>query len=274
MFNVKKELNLQNIYLKISEEDILNQILPETKTGRFFSIRGEKNKSACISKYNGKLYIKDFGDPLQPKAETWYQYIGRQNNWNTNTIEGYLQVLNWANIKFNCNLEEPDFTSIDNSKKFLPSNTKPIIYSTQEAKKDVKLEIKRRKWEQRDLDYWNQFGLTKEWLISKKIFPLECYWLTNPNTDNIRRKFNTSNKLTYVYPYYRKKVTKTFMYKIYSPLETSFKWLSNIDSSVVENARFIKKPRENCIIQSSLKDVGVMEYFRDTYGIFRDYDFN
>jgi len=271
MFEIKPNLCLNNIYKKISEEDIIRHLFPNIKLKSFFSLRNETNKSESIKEYRGKLYIKDFGDAYQNKAETWYQYIARINNWNTKTTEGFLLALNWANKEFNLNLEEPNLSYLNNF-NYKPDNstnyTKSLLY---DSKNKVIIEIKRRDWNKKDLDYWYQFGLTLEWLKGKNIAPISHLWLTNPNKDNIRKYIDISKKMSFVYPYYYE--GDIFMYKIYSPLELNFKWLSNVNKNVIENWRFIVNRRKHLIIQSSLKDIGVMEYFRDNFNIFKDYDF-
>jgi hypothetical protein len=267
MYQIKPSLTLNNIHKRKSEEDIIQYLFPSAKKNNSFSIRKEKLNSANITEFRGKLYIKDFGDPTQPKAETWYQWIARDKGWDCSTTEGFLKALNWANITFKLGLQEPTFQTNTQINKII----KPIIQEFNRERLPVKIEVSRTNWNKKYLAYWEQFGITLEQLKSKNISPIKYLWITNPNKENIQQFIDVSNRLTYIYPYYWDKAT--FMYKVYSPLEKQFKWLSNANSHVIENWRFIKEHRKNLIIQSSLKDIMVMEYFRDNYGIFKDYDF-
>ena len=268
MFTVKPKLCLNNIYKQISEEQILKHLFPYAKKNTQFSIRSEKNKSASIIEYRGRLYIKDFGDSSQPKAETWYQYVARINGYSINTTQSFLLSLHWANSQFNLNLEKPYFHNLASTKKIVTIKEDKEF---QRERLPVKIEVQRGKWTKKYLDYWKQFNLDNEWLNSKYIAPLNFFWVTNPNKDGIRYEIDCRSKITFCY-YYGKE-NGVNMYKIYSPLEINFKWVSNVNSHIIENWRFLKTYRENVIIQSSLKDIGVMEYFRDVYGIFKEYDF-
>lgn len=268
MYDVKLELNLANIYKKIDEISIINHLIPNIKK-KGFSIREEQQASAHLREYRGKLYIKDFGDSSQPKAETWYQYIARLHGWNCNTIEGYLKSLNWANKEFKLNLAEPIIDPTFNYNKKSIHSIQSLQSSSYESKNRVKLEIKTCKWSKTHLDYWNMFGISISQLKKKNIFPIDYYWITNPNKDNKTIRIDCTNKITFAYVYYEE--DEIFMYKIYSPLD-SYKWISNVNCNVIENWRFIKKPKPNLIIQSSLKDIMVMEFFRDNYNIFKTYD--
>lgn len=273
MFNSKQELSLNNIYKKLSEETIISTIIPGAKKNTFFSIRNEKNTSASISEYNGKLYIKDFGDASQDKAETWYQLVARKNGWNIDTREGFLKSLNWANKQFNLNLQEPNMATVRNFKSEVGSNTHRLITPLKSSKLPVKIEVKRSTWTEDSLNFWNQFDISKNKLESKHVAKLDYFWLTNPNKDNIRRRFDCRSQLTFVYPYYRRN-DGTFMYKLYSPY-SKYKWVANVNSSVIENWRFINpsKRKPNLIIQSAFKDIMMCEEYRDNFGVFEEYDF-
>jgi hypothetical protein len=268
MFDIKPELNLANIYKKISEESIIYHIIPNIKK-RGFSIRNEKNASAHLREYRGKLYIKDFGDSTQNKSETWYQYIARLNGWNCNDREGFLKSLNWANEEFKLGLRMPFVDPTLNYNNNIISNINHESESHYESKNRVKLEIRICKWTKEHLDYWMMFGISISQLKEKNIFPIDYYWITNPSKNNRRIRIDCTKKLTFVYVYYEDE--GVFMYKIYSPLD-EFKWISNVNCNVIENWRFIKIRKPNLIIQSSLKDIMVMEFFRDNYNIFKDYD--
>jgi len=282
MFEIKPSLTISNIRKRISDFQIIQSIIPNASLNSNFKIRNESNSSASLMNNGNKIYIKDFGDPQQPKAETWYQYLCRTNGWGDDT-RGYFTALNWANQTFNLGLEEINTSNIVNN--FDNKYVKPVGYDIligSQSKLKTKIEVKRSRtngvinWKPADINYWKSFGLSIEKVESKHIDPLDYFWSTNPNKDNIKKMFDVRNILCYVYPYYRAE-DDTFMYKIYMPFGLNnnkhFKWVSNTDSSVIENLRFITKPNENLIIQSSLKDISVMEVYRDDYGLFTSYDF-
>jgi hypothetical protein len=264
---IKPSLCLKNIYKRISEDYIIAYLFPKAKKNNSFSIRKESLSSASIIEFKGKLYIKDFGDTNQPKAETWYQWVARNNGWDYSTTEGFLKALNWANLTFKLDLQEPTFYSKSTINKII----KPISQEYTRERLSVKIEVKRASWNKKYLAYWEQFGFNLENLKKEKIAPISHFWITNPNKDNIRKEIEVSNKLTYVYPYHRNK-EGLFMYKLYSPLDERFKWLSNVDSHVVDGGECLNNPRKNLMIQTSKKDRMIIEKFRDNYSIFKDYD--
>ena len=67
MFDVKKELNIENILEKISEYDIFKAYCPNFKDidKKFIAVlnrsKSESLPSANITYYRGKLWYKDFG---------------------------------------------------------------------------------------------------------------------------------------------------------------------------------------------------------------------
>lgn len=269
MFGIR--LCLNNIYKKVSDEDIFSVLAPNSKLGAFFSIRAERDKSASLKRTNGKLYLKDFGDPTQPKAETWNEFLARKEGWDIHTREGFINTLVWANRRFNLGLREPSTEDIaDYSSTYTGSVNRGFTGLKTYNKTPTVIRVKRRKWNKEDLAYWEQYGLSLEWLVSKNISPISHYWVIKGEDSKL---FYCTNKMTFVYTYYE--INGIFLYKLYSPLEINFRWISNVNANVIENWRFIDKNhrRKNLIIQSSLKDIGVMEHFRDTYNIFKDYDF-
>jgi len=250
-FLVKDNLNLSNIRNLVSEEDVFKHIFPNFKAlHQKFSIRNEKSPSCSIVKYGGVLFFKDFGDPNQDKAETWYQYIKRTKF--TDDLSGYKSALKWANKEFNLNLDDNvPFT-------YNPNPIVKVVERTTESLQHTKIEVRRRPFNKYDEEYWKQFSIPLSKLEEKGIAALSTFWITNFKKGGIRSEYNCNHGLSYVYPYYRGKHGE-FMYKIYQPLNKIFKWISNVDRSVVQNYPFIPKSGDLLIPQTSWKDIMVME---------------
>lgn len=268
MFDTRKELSLENVYEKISEESIFTHLIPNANFKTNFSVRSKNGGSASITSYGGKLYFKDFKDTMQPKAETWIQYVCRREGLNADTKEGYLKALDWINSAFNLGLKPLGDSVIVEQKFKLNTNYVKPNYEKETIK--TKIEVKRSNWTIKDLEYWNQFGITKEWLIRKRIAPISHYWITNPKKGNMRKLFEVGHKLAFVYPY-GKNENGVYIFKIYMP-GSDYKWVSNCGHDIIENWRFIKERKENLIIQSSFKDTIVMEIFRDDHLVLPNYD--
>ena len=108
-------------------------------------------------------------------------------------------------------------------------------------KEPVNIKIKIRPFSFVDLDYWGQYGITKDILEKFEVFSISNYWLNN-------ELYSVSyKKLCYAYHFNGK-------FKIYSPHSENHKWYTNCDSFVVQGWNQLKSDG-NLIITKSLKDV-------------------
>lgn len=114
---------------------------------------------------------------------------------------------------------------------------------------DSTINVKRREWEQHDLEYWREFGITKEWLEFADIYPISHKIVTK----NGRTYTFAAEK--YAYAYVEFKEGKTTI-KIYQPLvkDKSKKWFNKHDRSVISLWTKIPKEGKAVCICSSVKD--------------------
>lgn len=110
-----------------------------------------------------------------------------------------------------------------------------------------KIEVRVREWRRHDLDYWNSYGISSEWLKFGDIHP-------------ISHVFITKGKNTYMFPaekyayaYVERKDNKVSL-KIYQPFSKLHKWISKHDSSVWDLWTKLPENGEDLIITSSRKD--------------------
>jgi hypothetical protein len=249
---LKPSLTLTNVRSRLNEEDIFKRIFPNfKKIQHSFSVRKEKYPSCSIISYQGVLFFRDFGDPMQGKAETWYQYLERIKF--SIGIDGFKQALQWVNNEFDLGLDNEVTSS------YYPNPNINVVQATTESTRHTKIEVRRRPFNNDDKAYWKQFAIPLSKLEEKGIAALSTFWVTNFKKGGIKRQFDTRNTLSYVYPYYRGKHGE-FMYKIYQPLNKQFKWVSNVDITVVQNYPFIPAKGGDLLIpQTSWKDIMVME---------------
>lgn len=232
-------------YIK-NYRDIISQI-DEASLARFY-----------LSMDIGKKYKSFFRKDPNPSASLYYSSGNRlrYNDFRNNLSlpEVLQQVLNLSyndllkRISLDFNLED---IQIDHTfkKKYISAN----LYK--ETDNDVKtlIKIKKRPFELYDLEYWNQFGITLEWLNKANITPLEYFWIINKKGEFLFK----ANKLSYSYNYYWYK--KVFLRKIYQPEGKNDKWYSNINQTIVQNYKNLPKQDKNLIVTSSYKDVGTIE---------------
>lgn len=231
-----KPVDILNLNSVLSVPDIENRVfsfyIPDYARGSklFKSVfRSENNYSANIVKYNGTLFYKDFGEP---KALNFISFVRRL---------------------FNCSMDEA-LGRINQDlclgfESTVPVISNPIIISTGKPTENniISLSIKKRKWLEHDIEYWNQYHLKIEWLEEASIFPISHFFVERISGTTMCY----ADKYAYTFNYYYN--NGAFRRKIYQPYN-KFKWISNIDTTIVQNINNIPRFGENLIITKGLKD--------------------
>lgn len=117
-----------------------------------------------------------------------------------------------------------------------------------EIKKEIPLKCLKREWTKKDLEYWEDFGITLDILNFYNVVPTEAVYKGNKL---IWRNFPNNPIYTYVFPNEKKK-------KIYRPLEKNrkFKFLSSAEiSTVYQGYDQLPEKGDLLIITKSMKDV-------------------
>ena len=120
------------------------------------------------------------------------------------------------------------------------------IYKPQKLKDPVEREvvpikIKSRAWTKQDISFWESFGITRETLDYFKVVPISHYWYN----DEVR----VCRSMSFAYYF------APFCYKIYSPLETQFRFINN--SAEIQGWRQLPETGDLLVLAKSLKDVMV-----------------
>jgi hypothetical protein len=130
--------------------------------------------------------------------------------------------------------------------KITSKYAKPVL----DMKKHSLIQVKSRKWEKADLEYWAAFGISLDELRAEDVYCVKEWYL------NHRKQYIAPGELCFAYRYPEG-------FKIYYPTRTkeNGKWKSNISTSTVENIGCLK----NCskvLITKSKKDRMVLgKYF-------------
>lgn len=135
----------------------------------------------------------------------------------------------------------PNFSNSSTYRKSSIGNTPVHITSNSE------LEVRIRKWEDYDIEYWESYGVTLEWLKYADVYPVSHKVLIK---DGKKYTFKAEK---YAYVYVERKEGKITL-KLYQPYSKRFKWSSSIDRSVWGLWTKIPKYGDNLIISSSVKD--------------------
>lgn len=106
------------------------------------------------------------------------------------------------------------------------------------------LEVKRRKLTQEDLDWWNQYGISKTTLEYFKVTGLQTVWI---NKKIVYAR--TTNDPGYLYDF------MGGVYKAYFPKRLDYRFLSNTSSYIIQGYNQLPKKGKTLIITKALKDV-------------------
>lgn len=130
----------------------------------------------------------------------------------------------------------------------LGKNTNVFIKSEEplnfEELKHKEVKIKIRSWQNYDFKYWQQFGITSQILKSYNVVPVSLFYIDG--------EMYVADKYSYCYV---ERIDSELFYKIYQPLNKSFKWLGTFNEKIIQGYRQLPETGEFLIITKSLKDV-------------------
>lgn len=215
-----KQLSYEDILQYVSEEDIALYYLGVTSKSKMFSFyREETNPGYYLYYKNGRMMYYDCVE-----SRTLSRLIMEVNGWSFKDFIGNLKQ------DFSARLITPS-----KIKKLPKIESKP---------KHTEIKIKTRDWNQEDLNYWIQFGITKEILDTFNVKPISYYWIN----DFLYVAF----KYHYSYDFYTE--NGLFRRKLYAPLEKKKKWINN-GGAICQGESMLPYEGDLLIITKSLKDV-------------------
>jgi hypothetical protein len=244
-------------YVK-SYESVLQQV-DEIELARFY-----------LSMEPGRFYKSLFRDDKKPSATLYYNHAGKiQYNdfiYHYGLMYAIMEYHGWTYREFLIRVTK-DFNlqslMVDS---YIPTFNKVSVSMDSNIRKKTIIERKFREFEQHDLEFWNQYGITKEWLIhpAVKVRPISHFWIDNYKG----RRLIKADKHAYCYDYFE--YEDRFLRKIYQPYSRSAKWISNVVSGqggVCQLWETLpKEGRDLLIITSSLKDGGSI--YCNTFNVF------
>lgn len=220
-------INKKTLLNLVSETEIFKRYLHDPDlNSKFTNPLREDNNPDCsfyIARSSGELRFKDFA----------YGY-----NWS---------CIDVVMIKYNLKYQEAinkiliDFRILDID--YNEVNNNPIIITKpNEIKLETTIEIKKRRFNQLDIDYWGQYYLEPEDLYY--VYPTQHIWL------NKSRFYNYSDKdPAYAYGLGNNK------YKCYFPLRKTYRFIQS--GNYIQGLRLLPKQDDNpfLIITKAYKDV-------------------
>lgn len=209
------EFDIMRFYLNI---DVLPALINSP-------LRQDRNASVSIFSPDGvKVFYKDFGTGEHGSI---FDLLGRM--WNRTFSETITKI--WD-----------DIDKVKHNRINLNRTRRCVIHKSNSI-----LEVRTRQWFDYDMEYWNSYGISREWLEFGDVYPISHILITK---DNIT-KVIPAEKLAYVYV--ERKDGKVSL-KVYQPKSQRLKWLSKHDSSVWDLWSRLPDRGDTLFITSSRKD--------------------
>lgn len=225
-FGKSRATNYSMIYDEVSQLEIASAYLGIDRIPKLINSPLRKDGHASFGIYMGpenKVFYKDFatgesGDMVKLLTKLW----------NTDSYGVAERIYK-------------DF----NGKEKPKANLKRIYVKD---KSNVLIDVRVREWEKHDLEYWESYGISKEWLDYAEVYPISHKFIVTTYGPCV---FSADK---YAYAFVERKDNKVSI-KIYQPYNTDgFKWTSKNDGSVISLWTKIPQTGDKLVICSSLKD--------------------
>ena len=211
----------EGLTARISEVQIAKKCLNLTKIPCLTKspFREDKKPSFGVYEKDGRVYCKDFAT---------------NEFWN-------LQILL-------CSLYNLDNNSlcehIINNHSFISDIKIGYSYTSNKNKNLTIIKSTKIKWMSYDLEYWNKYGISRDWLEWANVHPISYFFINN--------QIYAADKYAYVYLEWKDEIETQKIYQPYN--HNGAKWFSSYNSSVWSLWKKLPKNGDKLIITSSLKD--------------------
>lgn len=184
---------------------------------------------------------------VNPSGEVVYSDLATGEKWGAISF-----VMALFGLKYQEALDKiaKDFGVIKSNNTLEPSAK--IIKQRIKPKVDKIIEITTSGWNTANIQFWEQYHITKEELEFHKIYPVNKLFINN----FLIKNENKSPRFAF---YFNEK-DKEYL-KIYSPLEKNFKWVSNCPLKIPFGYKDLEFKSDTLIITKSLKDLIVCRKF-------------
>ena len=232
-FDFEPRITKEYLLSKHSEEIYMTYYLGIPVKKGLFKSPLRRDKSPTCSFYrnkSGELIFKDFNGSFYGNfvAVVMYKYG-----------LSYYKALNQIAIDFGLiNGQPAKVKKIPTVEKFIDTGTS-----------DIRVEIK--EYSKKELDWWKSFGVMSETLNKYKVFSCKNIFL-NGNL------FITSSKDSLMFGYYEGKKDGIEYWRIYFPKRTTYRFLSNTPSKLVQGYAQLPKKGKLLVITKSMKDCMVL----------------
>lgn len=221
---------LAEIKSKIGDENIAKKYLGITKIPCVIKspLRVDNKPSFAIYQHNdGSIYYMDYAT-----GEKGSLYSLLCSLWHSSFLDVISKIVGGF-----------DQQQIECSQQQLRKQTGKII-----ARNQVALQCKVREWQSYDIDYWQSYGISLQWLKYAEVYPISHKIVIK---DDKKYTFGADK---YAYCFVERKEGKVTL-KVYQPFNTKgFKWSNKHDRSVISLWTKVPEKGKRICICSSLKD--------------------
>lgn len=221
---------LAEIKSKIGDENIAKKYLGITKIPCVIKspLRVDNKPSFAIYQHDdGSIYYMDYAT-----GEKGSLYSLLCSLWHSSFLDVISKIVGGF-----------DQQQIECSQQQLRKQTGKII-----AKNQVALQCKVREWQSYDIDYWQSYGISLQWLKYAEVYPISHKIVIK---DDKKYTFGADK---YAYCFVERKEGKVTL-KVYQPFNTKgFKWSNKHDRSVISLWTKVPEKGKRICICSSLKD--------------------
>lgn len=135
--------------------------------------------------------------------------------------------------------------------------TKPVIVPEIKETESAIIQVQIKSFTQKELDWWQQFGINKKILKKYHIYSLQYVFL------NGELRFTSSEKCPIYGYYFGKDKNSKELWKIYFPFnkEKGIRFINNLPKKVLQGYHQLPKTGDLLVITKSMKDVASMYGF-------------
>jgi len=220
-----ESLSIDTILRKVSEYQIFKHFCPNfQETGKRFrsDLREDNSPTVHIINWNHRLLYKDWGCPEH--SFDCFEYI--KYKYNTDFYGVLILIDNAFGLGLSAGVR--------------PTGTVRKVEKETRVQAPSRISVRTRRWNLQDKVYWDQFKIPLEILRIFDVQPITHVWI------NEQRFSCGSNSYRYRFD---------CGYKIYRPLESDFKWFSNVGSECLQGYRQLPERGKTLVLTSSLKDI-------------------
>lgn len=228
---INTSLNIDYILSQTSEENIIKYYFNITKIPCVINSPLRKENKPSFGLYYSKRGI------------AYTDFKTDENGGLFDLIQKYFNLSHYEALeKINNDLNEIGYCKSNSPKNYYTKNNSNIY-----ERKNSNIKVKIREFNDYDLKFWSDFGISKKYLEFGNIFAISKIFIYKEDSNYIL----PADKYAYVYVEFKDGVETL---KIYQPFSENFKWINNHNNSIWDLWDKLPNKCEEIIIASSRKD--------------------